>query len=219
MGRGSEVVQLHAVNGWIFVRTLQGNEGYIPETYCRTVFDDSGRPRGGEDKGSRTAGLPVTSPFRPRRTDPAAAAPAAARRHLSGSKADTISSGIGPSQYGEESSKETSPIDLNQSTKSEQDINKQVLGVATAVFDFLAERPDEVSVLRGDKVRVLNEDDPDWLWIQTEHEIRGYIPRSYVYWAGKSQGKDALRKVVLTFLSRLFTSSYSFALILPQLRV
>lgn len=85
----------------------------------------------------------------------------------------SISSGIGPSMEGLR--------DLNSERQDTPDSDVRALGTATAVFDFLAELPAEVSMLRGDKLIVLKDDDPDWLLVVTDEGFQGMVPKSYVF--------------------------------------
>eukprot|EP00118_Oscarella_pearsei_P004114 m.17097 g.17097 ORF g.17097 m.17097 type:complete len:373 (+) comp27319_c0_seq2:619-1737(+) len=164
VGKGSKVIQLHAVNGWLYVRTSDGKEGYIPASYCSRSTSSSSSVR-----ERRLEGDNRPSPSRPVKP-----------RHLP--KAASLSSGIGLSQNGDSIKGASPPAESLRGNTG-----KKALGVATAVFDFLAENCNEASMLRGDKVTVLSEDDPDWYWVRTEDKAEGFVPRTYVYWAGKSQ--------------------------------
>jgi oxalate decarboxylase/phosphoglucose isomerase-like protein (cupin superfamily) len=45
------------------------------------------------------------------------------------------------------------------------------------IHDFEAKEEDEVFVAKGEKVRVLNAEDPQWLWIETTPGDEGFVPR------------------------------------------
>lgn len=55
---------------------------------------------------------------------------------------------------------------------------KQFLEELVVIHDFEAKEEDEVFVAKGEKVRVLNADDPLWLWVETTPGDEGFIPRT-----------------------------------------
>ena len=46
------------------------------------------------------------------------------------------------------------------------------------IHDFEAKEEDEVFAGKGERVRVLNADDPFWLWVETTPGDQGFVPRS-----------------------------------------
>ena len=98
----------------------------------------------------------------------------------------SISSGIGPS-IGNSQSREDGLRDSDSARQDTPDI--QNLGTAIAVFDFLAERTTEVSMLRGDRMTVVSDGDPDWLRVLTEEGLEGLVPKSYVFRPARSEGE------------------------------
>lgn len=46
------------------------------------------------------------------------------------------------------------------------------------IHDFEAQEEDEVFVSKGERVRVLNAEDPFWLWVETASGVQGFVPRS-----------------------------------------
>jgi hypothetical protein len=54
---------------------------------------------------------------------------------------------------------------------------KQFLEELVVIHDFEAKEEDEVFVAKGEKVRVLNAEDPQWLWIETTPGDEGFVPR------------------------------------------
>ena len=46
------------------------------------------------------------------------------------------------------------------------------------LHDFPASDENEVIVTKGERVKVLNADDPEWLWVRTIPGDEGYVPRS-----------------------------------------
>ena len=55
---------------------------------------------------------------------------------------------------------------------------KQFLEELVVIHDFEAKEEDEVFVAKAEKVRVLNADDPLWLWIETTPGDEGFVPRT-----------------------------------------
>ena len=55
---------------------------------------------------------------------------------------------------------------------------KQFLEELVVIHDFEAKEEDEVFVAKGETVRVLNADDPLWLWIETTPGDEGFVPRT-----------------------------------------
>lgn len=46
------------------------------------------------------------------------------------------------------------------------------------IHDFEAHEEDEVFISKGEQVKVLNAEDPFWLWIETMPGVAGFVPRS-----------------------------------------
>jgi hypothetical protein len=55
---------------------------------------------------------------------------------------------------------------------------KHFLEELVVIHDFEAKEEDEVFVAKGEKVRVLNAEDPLWLWIETTPGDEGFVPRT-----------------------------------------
>ena len=55
---------------------------------------------------------------------------------------------------------------------------RQFIEELVVIHDFEAKEEDEVFVGKGERVRVLNAEDPFWLWVETMPGDEGYIPRS-----------------------------------------
>ena len=55
---------------------------------------------------------------------------------------------------------------------------KQFIEELVVIHDFEAKEEDEVFVAKGEKVRVLNAEDPLWLWIETTPGDEGFVPRT-----------------------------------------
>ena len=66
------------------------------------------------------------------------------------------------------------------STKPSVDsFRKDFIEELVVIHDFIAKEEDEVFVSKGERVKVLNAHDPNWLWVITTHTgEEGFIPRS-----------------------------------------
>ena len=67
------------------------------------------------------------------------------------------------------------PIECKPSIDS---FEKQFLEELVVIHDFEAKEEDEVFVAKGERVRVLNAEDPFWLWVETTPGDEGFVPRS-----------------------------------------
>lgn len=56
--------------------------------------------------------------------------------------------------------------------------NRNQLEELVAIHDFEAKEEDEVFIAKGEAVRVLNADDPFWLWVETTPGDQGFVPRT-----------------------------------------
>ncbi|XP_038049276.1 SH3 domain-containing protein Dlish-like [Patiria miniata] len=54
-------------------------------------------------------------------------------------------------------------------------------GQYVVLYDFTAQDENDLSVVSGDCVMLLNEDDPDWTWVQKSDGAEGFVPRAYLY--------------------------------------
>jgi len=50
----------------------------------------------------------------------------------------------------------------------------------TVLYNYKAKFENDVRVMRGETVMLLNDQDPEWLWIATEDGEEGFIPRNFV---------------------------------------
>lgn len=56
--------------------------------------------------------------------------------------------------------------------------SKSFIEELVVIHDFEAQEEDEVFIAKGERVRILNADDPFWLWVETMPGDEGYVPRS-----------------------------------------
>lgn len=55
---------------------------------------------------------------------------------------------------------------------------KQFIEELVVIHDFEAKEEDEVFAAKGEKVRILNAEDPLWLWVETTPGDEGFVPRT-----------------------------------------
>ena len=60
------------------------------------------------------------------------------------------------------------------------------------LFDFQACDDDDISVVRGELVRVLSKDDNDWWWVENVHREQGFVPRNFLWPCGCYGGSSSL---------------------------
>lgn len=56
--------------------------------------------------------------------------------------------------------------------------SQELLEELVVIHDFEAQEEDEVLISKGERVKVLNADDPFWLWVETQSGMQGFVPRS-----------------------------------------
>lgn len=57
---------------------------------------------------------------------------------------------------------------------------KSNFGDSVVRFDFDATDENDITAIKGEKVTVLNKDDPDWFWVRKKDGIEGFIPRDFL---------------------------------------
>ena len=73
-----------------------------------------------------------------------------------------------------------STLSLSQLDKTDNSFAKDYSGPKfTVLFDYSAENENDLTVKCQDVVRVLNEDDDDWIYVRSRDGQEGFIPRSY----------------------------------------
>lgn len=55
---------------------------------------------------------------------------------------------------------------------------QEFLEELVVIHDFEAQEEDEVFISKGERVKVLNAEDPFWLWVETTPCMQGFVPRS-----------------------------------------
>lgn len=74
-----------------------------------------------------------------------------------------------------QSTKDYRPVERKPEMDS---FSRGYLEELVVIHDFEAKEEDEVFVGKGERVRVLNADDPFWLWVETTPGDQGFVPRT-----------------------------------------
>ena len=87
-------------------------------------------------------------------------------------------------RQGDRSSIPTYQSDLESVLSDQPDVSrfrKVVWGVYEAVRRFDAVDENEISLVKGERVSLLNQDDPDWFWVvRMENSNEGFVPKCYL---------------------------------------
>lgn len=64
--------------------------------------------------------------------------------------------------------------------ESTHDLQVGQTGAIVSLFDFKPEKPLELALAKGEAVHVLNDENPEWLWVENDEGKQGYVPRSFL---------------------------------------
>ena len=200
--KGQRVRVLYRNHDWVFAVTKHGQCGYLPYSYVRpsrkyngyqsepeiTKIDDA--YMSGYDTDVMSTSPKFNIPPTPRTVVVKTRAPQAysintgCRRVGSGSpiqaQVDVFDAGYmsaieGPT-YNSSSASRYRPTTSKPAVDSFQ---KTYIEELVVIHDFAGQEENEVSVSKGERVKVLNATDPNWLWVVTTlSDIEGFIPRS-----------------------------------------
>ena len=65
------------------------------------------------------------------------------------------------------------------------DLNARLFSQVVSLYDYTANRSDELTVLRGDVIHVLYKDNDNWWFGRLANGQQGYFPATYVAEEGK----------------------------------
>ncbi|XP_061193360.1 uncharacterized protein LOC133201578 [Saccostrea echinata] len=167
--RGQEVFQLYKDKDWSYVITVDGREGFIPESYCLGVSNSPSIQSKPKSKD-----LPWNS-----------------GEYKSFDSFDSDSFFSCTDDYvndvtdNAQNSSALNPINVvdyqNVSVTPEvRPFRKTSHGHFIVLFDFTAQDENDVSVERAELIDVLNIEDPDWSWIRRGNGEEGFVPKSYI---------------------------------------
>ena len=169
--KGQRVKVLYRRNDWAFAVTKNGAKGYIPYSYCRlsrrysyarTDVEESGNETDstilGPDEGSRPFGYSRHHQ---------------SQHHLNGYV--SCSESFPVPQYNRRSPVYVLPADCKPRMAP---FYKECIEELVVIHDFMGREENELMVAKGERVKVLNADDQEWLWVSTIPGDEGFVPRS-----------------------------------------
>lgn len=192
--KGQRVKVLYRQHDWVFAVTKHGHSGYLPFSYVRPSRKYNGYQSEPEcardDLGYETDitsshGYPI--PRNRPELPPSYSINTACRRVGSGSPIEAsvvdasgyMSCVEGPTYRASVSRQGQSnyrPVTVKPPIDS---FSKKYIEELVVIHDFEAKEENEVFVSKGQRVRVVNADDENWLWVVTLHSgEEGFIPRS-----------------------------------------
>lgn len=207
--KGQRVRVLYRNHDWVFAVTKHGSSGFIPFTYVRPSRKYNGyqsEPEiarvdesyvSGYDTDATSFPFPPQQPLRqlPRTTRQPASSPQAytintsCRRVGSGSPVQAHVDRVFDSGYMSavegyyQPQTRSTPSSRYRPTThkpSMDSFDKEFIEELVVIHDFEAKEEDEVLVRKGERVKVLNATDPNWLWVRLIGGMgeEGFIPRS-----------------------------------------
>ncbi|XP_062603372.1 uncharacterized protein LOC134265141 [Saccostrea cucullata] len=167
--RGQEVFQLYKDKDWSYVITVDGREGFIPESYCLGVSNSpsiQSKPKSkdlpwnsGEYKSFDS--FDSDSFF---------------------SCTDDYVNDIAENAQNSAALNPLNVVDYQNVTVTPEvrPFRKTSHGHFIVLFDFTALDENDVSVERAELLDVLNIEDPDWSWVRRGNGEEGFVPKSYI---------------------------------------
>jgi hypothetical protein len=168
--RGQEVYHLYKENDWCYVITVDGREGFIPESFCLGVSNSPSLHSKSKSKDSpRNSG--EYKSFDTFDSDSFIS--------CTDDYVNDITDGV---------KKESTPlnqlnvVDYQNVTVAPEvrPFRKTSHGHFIVLFDFTAQEENDISVERAELLDVLNIEDPDWSWIRRGNGEEGFVPKSYI---------------------------------------
>ena len=200
--KGQRVRVLYRNHDWVFAVTKHGSNGFLPYSYVRPSRKYSGYQSEPEfcrddaymsgydtDATASQAYPPVFTHTRRPEVPPSYSINTGCRRVDSGSPVQTqvidnsgyMSSIEGPTYHTSVSRVSRAYSNYRPATiKPPMDsFRRAYIEELVVIHDFEAKEENEVFVSKGQRVRVLNADDCNWLWVVTVHSgEEGFIPRT-----------------------------------------
>lgn len=163
--RGQEVFQLYKENDWCYVITVDGREGFIPESFCLGVTNSPSVKSKSKDSPRNSGEYRSFDTF------------------------DSDSFFSCNEDYVNDVT-DKSPVPLNQlnvvdyqniaAIPEVRPFRKTSHGHFIVLFDFTAQDENDVTVERAELLDVLNIEDPDWSWVRRGNGEEGFVPKSYI---------------------------------------
>ncbi|PAV91454.1 hypothetical protein WR25_01748 [Diploscapter pachys] len=157
--KGMKAKAIYREDDWIYVQTLDGRRGFVPQQYCKIKVHSGNNASKKEWRMVKTEG-------RRKRGDKAAGSATIKR-------GQTIAIAKRWEKTNLERFLESLPIQKEEG----EPFPRIPQGQTTAIYAYTAKRIDDVSVESGDKVLVLNKDDPDWTFVRKDSDgSEGFVP-------------------------------------------
>lgn len=155
--KGQYVSILYQKHDWVYVKDSSSLEGFIPYVYCSTVNVST-------DSKSSTSGYEES--------------------FEESDDVEHVGVDRNINKRGKKSGKHQhhkSRTSGCRSTSRATYFPKRPYGPQmTVLYDYKARYENDLRVLRGENVMLLNDQDPEWLWVATEDGEEGFIPRTFV---------------------------------------
>lgn len=198
--KGTRVTLLYKDNDWVYVVAEDGREGFVPYAYCAPLSAIPPSPRNKPDRPPAPPNYENIIEIR----NNADMQP----------KLQHLSSGVlrrDSPMIITEKSVTAVPQDSDEYDSDIFTFDKHDLGRYIVLFNFVAQQENDLNVMRGEFVTVLNMDDPDWYWILRSDKKEGFVPRAFLCPA-HSQGSFLLSFVssyMCVFSCKLMLLAYS----------
>jgi len=167
--KGQRVKILYRRNDWAFAVTKNGARGYIPYNYCRLSRRFSYARTDAEESGNETDST-VLGPDDP-------SSPFPQRRHINGYVSCSESYPQYSRRYHDQLDSPNYVLPSNCKPRMAP-FYKDSIEELVVIHDFMGKEENELMVNKGERVRVLNADDQEWLWVATILGDEGFVPRS-----------------------------------------
>ena len=201
MKKGQRIKVLYRQGDWAFSQTKQGDKGFVPYHFIRVSrkYGSSGYASEGEGfRRGRSCGYETDPGFRSRpirsRMDTTSIASGFSTRGRSSGRRDVrfqtpntevvsgyVSECGQPSRFAYGSvprhHKSSYSISHHSGPSSYSHFRCSFIEELVVIHDFSASDENEVMVTKGEQVKVLNAEDPEWLWVSTVPGDEGYVPR------------------------------------------
>jgi hypothetical protein len=152
--KGQYVKILYQKHDWVYVKDSSRHEGFIPYVYCSTVNVST-------DSKSSTSGY-----------------------EESFEESDEVEQGVdrkSNTRQGRKSAdKHKHKSRTNDNTRTTYFPKRPYGPQMTVLYNYKARYENDLRVVRGERVMLLNDQDPEWLWVATEDGEEGFIPRTFV---------------------------------------
>ena len=160
---------LYKERDWAYIIASDSSEGFIPSIYCAPL-----------NSKLQTVNEKLDAPMLPKKNNTDTKVLLSNNNRGYSSNQDELeSNGL---------SKKSTDSLLNISKPTP--FTKLTYGRYIVLFGFQAQQENDIGVSRGHFVTVLNQDDPDWFWVQRSDGEEGFVPSTYLCPAeGQTIGK------------------------------